>query len=78
MISYEQRTILMQLVAVYDERLRELSEREVYYEFVNNYDSFDEEYDSFRSKNDMIVLLLNSYRRKLMKTPLNKLEEMLN
>mgnify|MGYP007077495404 CR=1 FL=1 len=78
MISYEKREQILKLIKDYRESLSEMSEKELYYEFVHNYDMFDEESDSFHDSTHMKNALMFSYQRKLMELPLDSLMEMNN
>ena len=78
MISYEKREQILKLVEDYTESLSEMSEKELYYEFVHNYDLYNERSDSFHDRTHMRNALLFSYQRKLMELPLDSLMEMNN
>ena len=78
MISYEKREQILKLIEVYRESLSAMSEKELYYEFVHNYDLYNERSDSFHDRTHMRNALIFSYQRKLMELPLDSLMEMSN
>ena len=77
MISYEKREQILKLIAVYRKSLSEMSEKEVYYEYVTKYDRFKTS-DPFYDKKYMEGALCLSYERYLKRLDLSELMEMDN
>lgn len=77
MISYEKREQILKLIEVYRESLSEMSDKEVYYEYVKNYDLYREN-APFEGRSMMEGALCLSYERYLKKLDLSELMEMDN